>query len=316
MRMILSLILICLLFCTACSMQGDAQKKKVAILMPVSHPSMEKIRDGIVQTMDKAHPDEYRFDIYNAQGNKSLMRSEIEEISRQDYVLVYTVGTGASQMAIEVLGKKNVDVPVVFTAVNDPDVFVKNSSKRRFTGVQELLNFDEELGHLLKYRPELKNLMLVYNPAEPGLQKDRRQIEKILEERNLTLITVEVFQTNELLAKVTPFMQKVDAMILLKDNTAVLGVDVLIKLCDRHHIPLMASDLDSPDKGAAFGYGVYEIDFGIEAAKKGLRIIDEGVHPELIPITPVPDFTLVVNREAAIKQGISPSLLEKEVSRP
>ncbi len=74
-----------------------------------------------------------------------------------------------------------------------------------------------------------------------------------------------------------------DALIVLKDNTIVSGLDVLVKLCDRHRIPLMASDLDSPDRGAAFGYGVYEIDFGIEGANKALQILIKGIHPGTIP---------------------------------
>ena len=66
----------------------------------------------------------------------------------------------------------------------------------------------------------------------------------------------------------------------------------------------MASDLDSPSRGAAFGYGVYEVEFGIEAAIKALKILEDGVPAGSIPITPVANFSLRVNREAAIAQGI------------
>jgi len=115
---------------------------------------------------------------------------------------------------------------------------------------------------------------------------------------------VEAFQTNELLAKVSPFMERADSVIVLKDNTVVAGLDVLVKLCNRYQVPLMASDLDSPDKGAAFGYGVYEIDFGVEAARKALQILNEGIAPTDIPVTALSNFTLRVNVEAAQKQGV------------
>jgi putative ABC transport system substrate-binding protein len=136
------------------------------------------------------------------------------------------------------------------------------------------------------------------------LQKDQQQIERILQQKNIHLQTVEAFQTNELLAKVSPFMSTADALIVLKDNTVVSGLEVLVKLCNQHHIPLMASDLDSPDRGAAFGYGVYEINFGIEGAYKALQILDHGIDPGSIPVTPVSEFTLRINSEAAKKQGI------------
>jgi putative tryptophan/tyrosine transport system substrate-binding protein len=97
--------------------------------------------------------------------------------------------------------------------------------------------------------------------------------------------------------------------MVLKDNTVVSGLDVLVKLCNQFQIPLMASDLDSPDKGAAFGFGVYEVEFGTEAAKKALQILNEGESPGQIPVTPVSNFDLRINQEAAQKQGIDPTLI-------
>ena len=99
-------------------------------------------------------------------------------------------------------------------------------------------------------------------------------------------------------------MSKADAVVILKDNTVVTGVEALVKLCDSHHIPLMASDLDSPDKGAAFGYGVHERDFGIEGADKALQILEEGIDTGALLVTPVSMFKLRVNGDAAKKQGV------------
>lgn len=301
----LFVFLICLL--CACSRQDDG-KVTIAILTPVSHPSLVQIEKGFVLTMEEANPGKFRFVIYNAQGNKTLMRSEIEEIIQQHPALVFTIGTTASQMTTECFTKKGLDIPIVFTCVNDPVAFhivaSEQASGNMATGVKELLNFREELEALLRYKPHLKNVLLVYNPAEPGLQKDQKEVEHLLKDKQISLTTVEAFHTNELLAKVSPFVGKADAVIVLKDNTVVAGLDVLVKLCDRHRIPLMASDLDSPDKGAAFGYGVHEIDFGIEGAYKALQILNEGIKPSDIPVTALSNFTLRVNREAAQRQGV------------
>lgn len=306
-----SLFVLCILFLfILCSCGTESESKvSIAILTPVSHPSLEEIEKGFVKTMEAANPGKYRFIIYNAQGNKTLMRSEIEEIVRQNHALVFTIGTTASQMTTECLTKKGLHTPIVFTCVNDPVAF--HIVGNRVTGVKELLNFQEELAALLKYKPDLKKVLLVYNPAEPGLQKDQKEIERILEEKKIVLTTVEAFQTNELLAKVSPFIEVADALIVLKDNTVVAGLDILVKLCNRHQVPLMASDLDSPDKGTAFGYGVYEIDFGIEGAHKALQILNEGIAPADIPVTALSNFTLRVNHEAAQKQGVDISLQER-----
>lgn len=301
MKNIISLCLVALCALCGCS-QSSTPKTTIAILTPVTHPSLEQIEKGFIETLKSQYPGEYRFVTYNGQGNKTLIRSEIEEIAQKKFDLVFTIGTTASQMTAELFSKKKIDIPIVFTCVNDPEGF--NIIKNNVTGVKELLDFEQELGALMKYKPFLKSLLLVYNPREPGLEKDHKEITRILKEKNIGLITVEVFQTNEMKAKVSPFMDKADALLVLKDNTVVSGLDVLIKLCDQYKIPLMASDLDSPDRGAAFGYGVHEREFGVEGAKKVIQIVQEGILPANIPVTPVIHFSLNINREAALRQGV------------
>jgi len=313
-----SLIIACLIlfgFLCACEKQVDG-RVSIAILTPASHPSLEQIEKGFVNTMKAANPGKYRFVTYNAQGNKTLMRSEIEEIVRNNYALVFTIGTTTSQMTTECFTKKELAIPIVFASVNDPFGFhivqSEASSGNMVTGVKELLKLNEELAALLSYKPQIKTILLVYNPAEPGMVKDQQEMAQLLKEKQIILKSVEVFQTNELLAKVTPFMSQVDALIVLKDNTVVAGIDALVKLCDRHQVPLMASDLDSPDKGAAFGYGVYEFDFGVESAKKALQIINEKIPPSDIPVTPVSNFILRINPAAAERQGIDKSKIYQQ----
>ncbi len=307
MKPVIYIFFFLLLTLVSCTKQDD-NKIAIAILTPVTHPSLEQIEKGFKETLEMQHPGLYRFVTYNAQGNKTLMRSEIEEIAQKNYALVFTLGTSASQMTAEVFSKKGKQTPIVFTCVNDPVGFQIVSSEQspggNITGIKEMLHFNDELSALLEYKPSIRHVVLVYNPAEPGLQKDQKEVEQILNQRGISLETVETFQTNEILAKVSPFMPQADALIVLKDNTVVSGLDTLVKLCNRYHIPLMASDLDSPNRGAAFGYGVYEIDFGIEGARKALQILADGIHPGAIPVTPVSEFTLRINAEAAKRQGI------------
>jgi len=286
---------------TSCESRQN-EKVTIAIVTPITHPSLEQAERGFIQTLEELHPGKCQFVTYNAQGNKTLMRSEIEEIVQKRVDLVFTLGTSASQMAKEVFVKKGIVTPIVFTCVNDPVGFKIVGDS--ITGVVEMLHFDAELEALLSYKPEIKKLLVVYNPAEPGLQKDIPEIQRLLKGKGIELVTLEVYQTNELLSKVSNAMPTVDAVVVLKDNTVVSALDVLVKLCDSFKVPLMASDLDSPDRGAAFGYGVYEVAFGQEAAKKASQILFSGISPKAIPVTPVSEFHLRVNEAAAKRQGI------------
>lgn len=283
------------LLCIAClTLLGSCQENKqipIAILTPVTHPSLEQIEKGFKETVEASHPGKYRFVTYNAQGNKTLMRGEIEEIAGKEYPLVFTIGTSASQMTTEVFGKKELATPIVFTCVNDPV-----GLSGHVTGVEELVDFEKELDLVLQYKPDIQKILLVLNPMEPGIAKDGEKVREILAGRGIELIRAEVFQTNEFIPKVSPLIGRADALLVLKDNTVVSGLDALIKLCNRHQIPLIASDLDSPDRGATFGYGVHEVEFGIEGAKKALLILENHMAPEEIPVTPISNFIFKVNQ--------------------
>src|SRR5262245_16917102 len=113
------LFLICValvLMFISCGRSVD-NKISIAILTPVTHPSLEQTEKGFKETIETHYPGKYRFVTYNAQGNKTLMRSEIEEIAQKDFALVFTIGTLASQMTKEVFDKKGLETPIVFSSV-------------------------------------------------------------------------------------------------------------------------------------------------------------------------------------------------------
>ena len=304
MSFILGILLICFAF-----QKQQERKKTIAILTPATHPSLIKIEEAFIRTMLEDKGDEYRFVIYNAQGSKTLMHSEIEEISQKNHALVLTLGTIASRMTKELFDKKRIATPIVFTCVPDPVGF-DIAPGSRITGVEEILHIDKALTLLIKSKPSIQSLLLVYNPVDAGAHQSKQDVEDFLKKHNISLVAIEIFQTNEIQLKVAPFMEKADAVLVLKDNTVVSGLDILVKLCNRFQIPLMASDLDSPARGAALAYGVYEEDFGIEAGRKALRILKEGVSPETIAITPILNFALRVNLQAAKKQGLDLTFIE------
>ena len=79
----LSTLLFFVTLLTSCG-KSEEQPLSIAILTPITHPSLEQIEMGFKQTIEAKAPGKYRFVTYNAQGNKTLMRSEIEEILQKD----------------------------------------------------------------------------------------------------------------------------------------------------------------------------------------------------------------------------------------
>ncbi|MBM3192733.1 MAG: hypothetical protein FJZ59_00680 [Chlamydiae bacterium] len=272
----------------------EEKRNQIAILTPATHPSLEEIERAFKEKIEVESKGKYKIVTYNAQGNKTLMQSEAEEILRRNFDLVFTIGTNASYMVKELFSKKGVSTPIVFTCVNDPIGFEIVSSEERplghITGVKEIVDYEKEIELVIKKRPELKKILLVYNPMEPGLIKDKKRVEEIFFAKNLTLLAVEVFQTNEVMSKAEQLLKGVDAILILKDNTVVRAVEALIKLSKRYQIPLIASDLDSYKLGASLAFGVEEKEFGLEGAEIALDILENGKHPGSIAVKSVDKF--------------------------
>jgi putative ABC transport system substrate-binding protein len=277
--------------------------RRIAIFQPVTHPALDEIAQGFIDTMQEDTSLQYRFDRYNGNGNKILMQAQAQEMLQKNYDLIFTIGVGCSVTIKDLCYKKHNQTPVVFTAIDDP---VKlDLQGPMITGVIDQSNYPHQLNLLLAIAPSIKKLLLVYDQSQAsGLEKDKKQIRSILQEKGVELICVEILNVGEIAQKVTSSMDFVDAVMILKDNTVVSGIDSIITLCQRYHIPLLATDLNSGVKGAALAYGIYEAESGIQAALQAKLIVEDGKLPSQVPVIAVKNMKMKINCEHAKLQGL------------
>lgn len=287
----------------------DKQKTfNIAILKPISHPALDNIEDSFINFLNKTEPDRYVFKQYNANGNKILLRSQVEEIVACDVDLIFTIATGATQIVTELIKKKNKNIPIVFTAVNDPEklgIISSDLSKNNTTGIIEVVDYEKEISLFLDLKPSAKNTLLVYNPSEgSGLEKDKDTVKRVLESNGIDVTIMEVYQSNEIFTKVSSIISDFDSLIVLKDNTVVSAIDALVKLCNRYSVTLVASDLDSGGKGAAFSFGVLESEFGTKAAEMVNKILIEGKSFQVVAPVDLKNYKLRINKKNMINQNL------------
>lgn len=301
--LILAISVVSYFFVRKKSILPNNNVKTIAIFEPAIHPAMDEISQGFIDTITKNTNQKYEFKKYNANGNKLLMKSLAEEIVYNDLDLGFTIGTSASVMLKECATKQKSTMPIVFCAIDDPQKF--NLVGDYITGATEKTDYATQINLLLKIMPTIKKIALVYDPSQgSGLQKDKEMLEKILKTKKISLQPIEIQSMSEIKQKVEGFMKNIDLVMILKDHTAVSGLDSLITLCNRYKKPLFASDLNSGQKGAALAFGILEYDSGVEAAKKALEILEHGKKAADIPVSSVWRLTLHINKTQAEKQGL------------
>lgn len=287
----------------------SALKKTIAILLPISHPALDQIKNGFMDTLTNHPLLNCKFRIFNANGNRSLMRAQIEEILEGKFDILFTVGALASQMAKEVTHKKQSTLPIVFAAVANPTKLeLVNSlifSGNNLTGSAAISDYSQEVNLLLKIKPSIKNVLVVYDPSQSsGLSADYAQVHSLFGRRGVTVKAVEIYHPGEIIQKIPALLPHYDVVFIFKDNTIVSAVDVLIKLCKQNNVTLFTNDLDSVDKGAALGFGVHERSFGVDAAKCASEILVDEKRPSEVPIQVTKTFKLRINSKVMNQQNL------------
>lgn len=288
---------------------GKTEAKKtyrIAILTPITHPALEEVEQGFKERMATLSPTKPEFTIFNASGNKTLMQAQAQEIINDTYDLICTLGAAASQTIAELERKKGIKIPHVFCAVDD-QAFAHHLAdiNSATTGVYVKTDYKKEMDILHEFKPNTKNVLLVYDPMHSiGLEKDKQEIEHYLKKYAINLHAIEIYQPNEISQKVAALLPGIDVVLVLIDNTVVAGIDALITLCNRYGITLLVSDLNSGKKGAALAYGISDYGSGERAAELAFDILFYNEPPHEIFIGAITSFRLAINKDAAKKQNV------------
>ena len=277
----------------------------IALFTPTTHPALEEIALGFEETLQRLTPRNFIIIPFNANGNKSLLRAQAEEIVSGRYDLIFTIGASCSQMISELSQKRKMQMPQVFTAIDSLEFAQRLRASGLATGVYLELNYLGEMDMLHQLKPTAKKLLLVYDPSQgTGLEKFKLQIANYITKYGMSLDAVEVYQASEIQAKVTARLAEADVLLVLVDNTVVAGIDALIALCNRYGVTLLASDLASGQKGAALAYGVTEYESGKAAAYKAHEILVNAKQPANIPLEALANFRTAINRDTMQLQNL------------
>lgn len=303
---------------------SEGKNYTIAILSPAVHPSLTKIVEGFKTTLSERGISA-TFKEYNANGSKTLMRAQAEEIVSHSPDLIFTIGTSASSMIYQLLTKEQRSIPLIFCAVSDPIELglVKSLEKPDSiaTGISDVSNHEPaQVKAFLTLKPNVQQILLVYDPSQSlTLDQERATFESLFAAQGVKVHPLIVEHHNQVLSKTTavlePLLQKTaaanTAVMILTDHTTVSAVDSLIKLCNNTGVTLFTSELESVDKGAAIAFGIEQYQYGAQAAVQAEQILVQQIPASTIAVIPLQDFKVKVNRAAAQKQQlvIDPELL-------
>lgn len=284
---------------------------RIAFLSPAIHPSLEKIEHAYAATLRDNTHSYYDITIFNGGGDAQRTGVLANSIVNRNFDAICTVGASTTLLVKNLLAKRKENTPHIFLAVADPESLGIQEGTSETTGIVEKNDIATTLTMASKLIPDAKKLLLVYCPtSSSNMEKDRQTIITLLNRDGRTLETVEVFSSSEIPSKTTHAIQQADMVMILKDNVVVSGFDGLIKICNTFNRPLIASDLDSVDRGALFAVGVHEEQFGIEGAKITKKIFEDAISARQIPFAPAGAYVLKLDQLTCTRYRINSQSLK------
>ncbi|MFP3975404.1 MAG: ABC transporter substrate-binding protein [Chloroflexota bacterium] len=295
---------------------------KIGETMIVEHPDLFSDRDGFREAMAEAgfvEGENVEYIFKNAQGDMSLAKTIADQFVSQGVDLMHPIATPTSQACVA--AAEGTDIPVVFstcTAPAEADIVSQWEAPRtdNVTGVSDMADIRVQMEMIREICPDFEVLGVIYNSGEVnsvqqinGLKglKDEVGIEKVVE--------ANVSTAADCSTAAKSLAGRVDVVWIPTDNTAVSGIEAIIKVCEDNDLPFFGSTSAMVGNGCIAARGANYSWIGHKAGEYAASILKGEKTTQEIPVVKCSGEAqkLVVNPGAAERMGIilSDDVMEK-----
>ena len=275
----------------------NKQVYKIGITQFMEHPSLNLAKEGFKAAFKEAGINA-EFDEKNANGevtNANLIATNYKADKKD---LVFGIATPSAQALVNNIS----DIPVLFSAVTDPaSAKLLNSN---VTGTSDKLeNVAAQLDLLLKIKPGVKKIGVLYNPSEQNSVVQVQEIQKIAKQKNIEVVLQGINNFGELAQATKNLLGSTDALYLPTDNLVVSGMNLIASEAVNTKKPVVVSENSSVKEGALFTMGLDYYALGKRTGEMAIEIL-KGKPVSQIPFETSKQMKLYVNSKTAQALGL------------
>lgn len=279
---------------------------KVAIIQLVSHPSLDQIVLGIKEGLAEGgyqEGDNLSVDFHNAEGDMNLLGSIADTVIHNQPDLIFAVTTPVAQA----MADATTDIPIILAGITDPIAasLVDSMDKPggNITGVSDAVQFEEQFDLMVKLKPDLKKLGMLYTTSEDNSLAELKKAEEVAKKYNIETTITGIDSTLDMQLVSENLAKQVDAIFVGSDNSIASSIDTLLDVTDKAGIPVFTTIDTFVEKGALAAIAINQKSIGVQSAVMGVDILI-GQNPADMPIQLVENKQPVYNFETAEKLGI------------
>jgi len=238
-----------------------------------------------------------------------------QTLVRQDYAVVYALGTQASQ---DIFQAADNNLPLVFGAVTDPvqaGFFDGTLQKPRknITGTQDIWPYAAQFNLIKQLTPNVRKIGIVYNSSEINSQVSVQLIKEQCAKHSIELLERTVTDESQIGLAVAGLLDaRIDAFFIPADNTVQSSAQVVIAACMNKKVPVFTGIPGIVENGAVGTVGTNYYELGKVNGAQAAKILS-GMAPRDIPVQTADKGDLYLNMASIRKLGLNvPEALVKK----
>ncbi len=262
----------------------------VGVIQAIEHPALDQTRKGILDELRARGFTDQKIDwrYESAQGNPSLATQIAQKFIGQHAAVLVTIGTTVSQAALQAIHQAGGGIPLVFASVTNPIaaklVASDKEAEKGVSGVSNYVSAKTQFAYFKQLLPSLQRLGVVYNPGEANSVVLNDEMVKAGEAMGIEIIFATANKTNDVSTATQSLLNKVDAIFINNDNTALASFDSVVAAARLQSIPVFVSDLDCLKNDALAALGADQYALGRQVGKIVADILE---HPNAKLIKPM-----------------------------
>ncbi len=251
------------------------KKYKVALLQTASHLALDKVKDTIVNELEKKYKKDIQIDCKNGEGSLVAIESIANQLSGDNsYKLYVAIGSPAVQS----LSRLEKNRPIVFGAVTDSKI-IGIENKKNVCGFLDQLDYNEIINSLSELF-ENKKIGILYSIGDLSSEYTISQLEK-------SKLIIDRFGCNgeaELIVTIELACKKSDVLFLPTDNMIASAIKIVIDIANKYNKPIFMTDILLFELGGKYAKGIDYNKQGKEMALAISEILDKKNNPEGVRI--------------------------------
>lgn len=238
----ISLMLALILSVSACGSNGsedvgnlNGSQKKVGIVQIVEHPSLNTIRESIIEQLKEEGYEDGRnilIDYQNAQNDQSNLKTICQKFANNQYDLIVAIATPSAQAAVG----ETKDISILFSACTDPVgaglVTSMENPGGNVTGTSDAVSAEKIMELANRITPGIKTIGALYNSGEPNSLSVITNLKEYAEKNGLRVVEATVTNSSEVQQAAQSLVGKVDAIFSPIDNTVASAMPVVTQVAN------------------------------------------------------------------------------------